>query len=352
MYRGRYRLPVLAGLLLTALLLGRFLLPILLPFLLGTGLALLAEPMTALLSRRLRLTRTVASALSVTVAFSFLTMMILLVCALVLRELGHLAGILPDLETTAQSGMTMLSDWLLGLVRRLPDGIRTILERNITGFFSGGSELLDKAVRYVLGLASAILSHVPDSALMLGTAVISSFMIAAKLPRIRLWLRKRFPKERIQPLLDGLQRMRHAVGGWLLAQLKLCTITWVILTLGFLLLRISYAPLWAAVVSLVDAFPILGTGTVLLPWSVLCFVQGNTPQGIGLLGIYAVVSVIRSVLEPKLVGKQLGLDPLLTLAALYAGYRLWGLMGMILAPLLAVTARNLLPGFQTSEPGF
>lgn len=341
MYRGRLRVPALIGTLLIALLCARFLLPILLPFLLGAGLALLAEPMTGFLSRRLRLPRSIASVVSVSVAFSFLAMTVLLMCALVLRELGNLAGILPDLELTAQNGITLLSDWLLGLIRRLPTGIRTILERNITGFFSGGSELLDRAVRYVLGLASAILSHVPDSALMLGTAVISSFMISAKLPQIKLRLQEKFPKQRLQPLLDGFTRMRRAVGGWLKAQLKLIGVTWIILTLGFCVLRIPYAPLWAALISLVDAFPILGTGTVLLPWALISFVQGSSAKGIGLLGIYAVVSVTRSVLEPKLVGKQLGLDPLVTLAALYAGYRLWGLGGMLLAPLLTVTLRNL-----------
>ena len=142
--------------------------------------------------------------------------------------------------------------------------------------------------------------------------------------------------------------MRTAVGGWLKAQIKLSAVTWLILTTGFFLLRVSYAPLWAAMVSLVDAFPILGTGTVLLPWALISFVQDNAARGMGLLGIYAVVSVTRSVLEPKLVGKQLGLDPLVTLAALYAGYRLWGLGGMILAPLLAVTVRNLIPGSEAA----
>ena len=348
MYHGRLRVPAVIGALLIILIFARFLLPILLPFLLGAGLALLAEPMTVFLCRRLRLPRGIASAVSVTVAFSFLTLIILLLCALILRELGNLAGVLPDLESTAQSGMDLLSDWLLGLVHRLPEGIHTILERNITGFFSGGSELLDKAVRYVLGLASAILSHVPDSALTLGTAVISSFMISAKLPQIKLRLQEKFPKAQLQPLLDGFKRMRTAVGGWLKAQIKLSAVTWLILMLGFFVLRISYAPLWAAVVSLVDAFPILGTGTVLLPWALVSFVQGSSARGIGLLGIYAVVSVTRSVLEPKLVGKQLGLDPLVTLAALYAGYRIWGLGGMILAPLLAVTVRNLIPDSKTA----
>lgn len=343
MYRG-LKILLTGLLLILGLWLGiRFLLPLALPFLLGTALALLAEPMTAFICTSLRLPRAGAAAISVTAAFCFLAILVLLLCALILRELGNLAGILPDLERAALNGMSMLSDWLLSLIQRLPDGIRTILTRNITGLFSGGSELLDQTVRYVLGLASAILTHVPDSALTLGTAVISSYMISAKLPKIRVWLTTHLPKQNLQPAAEGLHRIKKAVGGWLLAQLKLSGVTWGILSLGFLLLRIPYGPLWAALTALVDAFPILGTGTVLLPWALISLLQGSTARAIGLGGLYAAVTLTRSILEPKLVGKQLGLDPLLTLMALYTGYRIWGLMGMLLSPLLAVTVRNMLP---------
>lgn len=96
--------------------------------------------------------------------------------------------------------------------------------------------------------------------------------------------------------------------------------------------------------ALVDAVPVLGTGTVLLPWSLILFLQGDNARSIGLLGLYGVISLTRSVLEPKLVGRELGLDPLVTLFALYAGYKLWGIGGMILSPLLAVTAIQLVSG--------
>jgi predicted PurR-regulated permease PerM len=95
-------------------------------------------------------------------------------------------------------------------------------------------------------------------------------------------------------------------------------------------------------VSLVDAFPILGTGTVLLPWALISALQGQTVRGIGLLSVYAAISLTRSVLEPKLLGNHLGLDPLATLVALYAGFRLWGFGGMLLAPLLAVVVTQLI----------
>jgi len=135
MYRG-LKILLTGLLLILGLWLGiRFLLPLALPFLLGTALALLAEPMTAFICTSLRLPRAVAAAISVTAAFCFLAILVLLLCALILRELGNLAGILPDLERAALNGMSMLSDWLLSLIQRLPDGIRTILTRNITGLF-------------------------------------------------------------------------------------------------------------------------------------------------------------------------------------------------------------------------
>lgn len=328
---------------LTAWLSARYLLPLFAPFLLGTALALAAEPMTGFLSRRLHVPRPVSSGIGVSMAFCFLAMLVLLLCAFLVRELRTLAGVLPDLEQTAQSGITMLRDWTLALAERTPTGVRPLVRENIDTLFSDGAAMVDKFTGFALTFAGNLLSHVPDSALSLGTAVISAFLISAKLPRIRRWLLHRIPKERLRALLAAGKRMKHALGGWLLAQAKLMGLTLLILLLGFLLLRIPHAPLWALGVALVDAFPVLGTGTVLLPWALLCLLQADTARAVGLLGIYATITLTRSLLEPRLVGRHLGLDPLATLIALYIGYRLWGIPGMIFAPLLAVTALQLVP---------
>lgn len=321
----------------------RYLLPLISPFLLGAALALAAEPMVSFLHTRAHVPRPVSAGIGVSMAFCFLAMLLLLVCAFIVRELGALAGILPDLEDTARSGISALQSWLLELASHTPQSVQPLLNENVSSLFSDGAALVDKAVRYGLGLAGNLLSHIPDSALSLGTAVISGFMISAKLPKIKAWLSRRLPKEKLRPILDAGKRMKNAVTGWLLAQCKLMGLTFAILSLGFLLLRIPYALLWALGVSVVDAFPVLGTGTILLPWALICFLQNDGARAIGLLGIYTVVSLTRSALEPKLVGRHLGLDPLVTLMALYAGYKLWGIGGMILAPLLAVTALQIAP---------
>lgn len=320
----------------------RLFLPVSLPFLLGGTLALGAEPMTAFLHSRLRLPRGAAAGISVTAAFCFLAFLVLTLCALVLRELRILAGLLPDLEDAARSGLSALSLWLLERIAGLPPGIRDILTGHVNELLSGSSALLDQAVSFLLNLAGSILSHVPDSALIVGTGIISSYMISAKLPALRKWFSRRISRERLRPVLDTLASIKNAVLGWLKAQLKLSLITWLILLFGLALLRIPYAPLLAFLIALLDAFPVLGTGTALLPWSLICFAQSDGGRGVGLLGIYAVITLSRSVLEPKLVGRHLGLDPLATLFSLYAGYKLWGLGGMLLSPVLAVAAIELL----------
>jgi predicted PurR-regulated permease PerM len=96
------------------------------------------------------------------------------------------------------------------------------------------------------------------------------------------------------------------------------------------------------VVAVLDAVPILGTGTVLVPWSLVCFLQHEQLRAIGLLSVYAAAAITRTVLEPKFVGQQLGLDPLATLIALYVGFCFWGIPGLLFTPILASACKSFL----------
>ena len=321
----------------------RLLLPLFGPFFLGAILALAAEPMVVFLTRRLRLRRGAASGIAVGTAFGFLMLLLLLLCAFLVRELRALAGVLPQLEEAARSGIHLTENWLLELSARTPQSIRPLLENNVRDFFSDGSTLLSRAAAWLLGLAGNLLSHLPDSALGLFTTVLSGCMISAKLPRIRNWCLRRIPRKRLRAIGAAMKRIRRALGCWLMAQGKLMGLTFVILLLGFVLLRIPYALLWALGICLVDAFPVLGTGTVLLPWSLVLFLGKDTARAIGILGIYTIITLSRSIAEPKLLGRHLGMDPLVTLMALYAGFRIWGIGGMLLSPILTATALQLVP---------
>ena len=324
-------------------LLGRLLLPFCLPFLVGLGLALAAEPMVGILCGPVHLPRSAGAGIGVSAAFLVLTCLLLSAGALLLQQLRALAGILPELEGAFLSGISLLEDWLLRTAQLAPHGIRPLVQQNIRELFSDGTALLGKTGAWLLDLAGGVLTQIPERALSLFTAILSGFMFSAKLPYLKAWSREHIHEGTLEPLRRLLHRLKATLGRWLLAQVKLTVVTWLILTGGFILLAIPYAPFWALGVSLLDALPVFGTGTALIPWSLICLLEGNRARALGLFSIYLTAALTRTVLEPRLVGRHLGLDPLITLAALYCGYRLWGFGGLILAPMLAVTAQQLLP---------
>lgn len=319
------------------------LLPFLLPFLLGLGLAWAAEPAVRLLRGRLKLPRLLASGISVTCCFLLLVLAFLSLLALLIRGLAPLTEILPDLAETASSGLELLKSWLLSLSDRGPQSLRPVLRGQILELFSDSTAFLGQGLKYGLSLAGGILTHIPDRALTLFTALISGYMFSVRLPKLKDWFLELISRPRLQALCELFRGLRSTLGGWLLAQVKLFLTAFFILSAGFFLLRIPYAPLWALGTAFLDALPLLGTGIVLLPWSLIFFLQGSSVKALGMLALYVTAALSRSLLEPRFVGKQLGLDPLLTLAAIYIGYRLWGFPGMILSPLLAVTGLSLLP---------
>ncbi len=320
-----------------AWLAGRYLLPVALPFLLGAGVAWLSEPLVRPIARKLN--RTVGAALGVSLTLSVLFGVVALIGAVAVQQVGRLAQGVPQLADSAQQGLAAAERWLTGLSANAPRQLQPALQRTISEFFSDGTVLIRQVTQHLPGAVGSALGRVGNGILSLGTGVLSAFLISARLPKLREYLHRWQWAQQARP---ALARFRAALGGWLKAQLKLCAVTWGIVSVGFLLLRLPGAVLWAAVVALVDAVPILGTGTVLIPWAAVCLLQGKALRAIGLLCTYGAAMMTRTVLEPRLVGRQLGMDPLSTLAALYVGYRFWGFPGLVLTPILASAAKSLI----------
>lgn len=340
---------VLTGGILGGWFFTRYALPVLFPFLLGAGLALAAEPMVFLLHSRLKLKRWLASGIGVSGVFFLLITLLVLVGALLFRQAGKVTALVPELAQSVQQGMSSLENWLLRSASTAPENVRNVINRTVTGFFSDGSALVGQVASTLPGILSRVFSHVTNWIFGLATAVLAAFMISGRLPSLRTWAARKLPdtwKNRYLPALKGLRRV---VTGWLMAQLKLTLVVMGLLVVSFWLLKIPHSLFWAAIIALVDALPILGCGVVLVPWSLICFLQGLRLQGIGLLGTFALTWLARNILEPKVLGKELGLDPLVTLLSIYAGLRLLGLLGMILAPLIALILTKFTSEFSKND---
>ena len=316
------------------------LLPWLLPFLFALLLAWLLERPVVLLSEKLHFPRWSAAA-ACTFLFS------LLLCAalgLLLWRVGYevalLLGRLPALLSGLPSLGHTLEDWAYRFIVAAPVGLQDFLRDALEGLVSQGITIPNRFYDWLAGLVGGAAAALPDAGLFLFTTALATYFSSANRPALLSFLRRQLPR-RWRPKLNAAKRlMRGTLGGWLRAQGLLMLITFCELTAGFLFLRIDLAFLLAALTALVDALPVFGTGTVLLPWSVVSLLSGDWGLALGLLVLYAVVSVVRSLLEPKLVGERLGLPPLAALLAMYLGFRAFGVTGMIFAPLCAILLKQ------------
>ena len=318
---------------------GKLLLSLFFPFFLGFLIARISEPAVRRLSRKLP--RWVASGAGVSLTLILGCGILSVLGVFAVRELGRIAAAAPDIRDTFQQGIQLLQDFLISLSNRAPEGIRPLLCQGVLRLFSSGTAVLDRAVGRIPAILGSVLEKLPDRVLSLGTGILAGFLISARLPGIRQSLADAVPDKWKKIYLPLWEKARKALTCWFLAQGKLALITFLIVSGGFFLLRIPYGPAWAALVALVDAVPLLGTGTVLLPWALVKLLQSETIAAVAMLGIYGTALGTRAILEPRLVGRHLGLDPLVTLFFLYLGYRFWGLWGMIFFPMIAGALKSI-----------
>jgi sporulation integral membrane protein YtvI len=195
---------------------------------------------------------------------------------------------------------------------------------------------LVKAVGSLAGFISNIAKAVPRAILALFVTLIASVYFALDLEKIVEAVKKAFP--------DGIVKtLRKFKLGFFTIGVKyirsyslLMLITFAIIFFGLLVLRVQYFFILAVIIAVPDILPIIGVGTVLIPWSIFSFVGGNGGLGIGLLVLYLANSIIRQALEARLIGKNLGVHPIVSLILIYLGYSLFGFVGIILVPIFTV----------------
>ena len=204
----------------------------------------------------------------------------------------------------------------------------------------------------ISNLATAVTSWVaflPKGLFFLLICVISVVYFAIDLEKINSWAVSLIPKK-LMPTLSGLRtKLFCTCAKYLRSYLLLMLITFGVMLSGMLLLGVNDAVVLAIIVSVLDILPIIGVGTVLIPWSIFEFISGNNALGVGILVLFIVNTVIRQFAEPKILGKNLDMHPILTLIMLYAGYALFGIVGLLLVPIMSILLGVLINKNNTAE---
>lgn len=318
-----------AGILFLA---GRYLLPWTAPLLTAWVLAALLEPAVGFLTRH-RWKRGAAAGLCTLTALGLLLWGL---TALLFRGLGALS----ELTKALPGAMEALSTRLEALeklaethIRAAPEPAGQLLESALSGLLGSAASLPGELSRGLVALLSRTAQASPDTLLFFVTAALGTYFISAAFPTVNAFLLAQLP-EGLRRRFEGLGAdLKEGFGGLLRAQLILMAICFFELLAAFLLLGVHPAVMLAAVTALIDALPVFGTGVVLVPWALYCLLLGPTRRGFGLLVTWGLTELVRNAAQAKLLGDQIGLNPLASLLSVYVGWRVGGVGGMLLMPL-------------------
>ena len=323
---------------------------VVMPFLLGFAVAALINPVVRFLSRRYDLKRRPAGIMLLLLFYATIGMLITIGVVRLTVFFGEVSGELPDLyRDKLEPALNKLFGYINSFADRLYaifGGKSQVLSERLGGIFTSiksslGDTISDISVKALTRLSSAA-AAIPGIIIELLFAVISSFFFTVDYENILSLAKRLLPKRTVDLLCRLRGRVFKVAGKYLRSYALILLITFGELSLGLVLLGVDNAVLIAFCIALFDILPVAGTGGIMIPWAIFSLIGGDWRFAVGLVVIWAVITIVRNIIEPKIVGRQVGLHPLLALIAMFVGTKLFGIIGLFLLPLTLAIVLPLL----------
>lgn len=305
----------------------KFCLGYLLPFSIGTFIAVVIQKPALSISKKTGVNKGTVALLSVVGIYIILLGVVVAISGWLYFAMGDVYKKLPEYTQSITEYFNRISDDIQSAFGNEKNVISNLLGNTITSFgetFAG----------YVSDFATSLLTGMPEFLLSLVVTVISGCYIAKDYEAFKTILKFALSEEK----LKSVNKIKRITSFYVLKMLKgyliLTAIAFGILLTGLVMLGVNSAVRIALIVAVVDMLPVFGTGTVLIPWAAIAFIKSDTVLGVGLIIIFIVVMIVREALEPKIIGKGIGIHPLLTLLTLFLGLKFFGIVGMFLLPLI------------------
>lgn len=316
-----------------------FLLRILVPVVLAVALAAMLEPVVSFLQRQVKLSRGWAALISIVLLVLVLGGLSFIAVSKLVDELGILLYSLPNYAALLNQNLDRLLEWFNGIsiAVNFPKTIQESILANLDKLTSLAGNYLSQAMNYLVASVSWIPNFLAASIFLL----LATFFFIRDKQLIFTWAGKLFNEKQSRKLEEVYEHLASILFGYLKAFAILVIITTLLIILGLSILGIKYAVLGGILAGIADILPIVGPGLVLVPWGTWYLLTGDMRLGISILVLYAAVSVIRQLIQPKVIGENIGLHPLLTLVSMFVGFEVIGAWGLILGPIVVVVALAL-----------
>lgn len=316
----------------------KYLLPLFMPFVIGLILAVLFRRLIDFIEKKTHIRRSFVSIIILIIFYGVLILLISLIGVKVFTFLKDLFGKLPDLyRDTIEPALVKAAN---NIVIQFPD-VESYLEEFIVNINDTIFSFVKDASSTVIGKITGLAGRLPSLFIKLIFTIVSSFFFTIDYYRISDFVIRQFKGERRAMVLKLKDNGIGTIGKFIRAYSAIISITFVELSIGFWILGIPNPFLFGAMIAVIDVLPILGTGAVLLPWAVIALILGNAKIGIGMFVLYIIITAVRQAIEPKIVGQQIGLHPVLTLILMYIGAQLMGVLGLLLLPVIATIIKKL-----------
>ncbi len=316
----------------------RYAVPILMPFIVGFAVAAVLSPRVKMLTKRFRMKRKPAAVFVLLLFYAAVGLAAAILTVQLVLKLGELSRALPSLyKNSAEPVLNTVIDRLDGIAQKISEKTQSGFAGTLSGILdsaksSVGSLVSDLSVKLISKL-SGFAAGIPGVIVELMFAVISGFFFICDFDEILGYARSRLPKRTVGMICDIGRRIIGTSVKYLRSYAVIMLGTFAMLFPGLLLVGTENAFGWALAITLLDFLPVIGSGAVLLPWAVMDLIAGRNAHGMGLIVIWGILALARSVLEPKIVGKEVGLHPLATFISMFVGTKLFGFWGLILFPM-------------------
>ena len=311
------------------------------PFVIGWFLAFIASPLVTWLEKRLKIVKKLGSAITIILVLAACVGVIYFAVSRIWAEIASLIQNFPEMYEDLEAGFVEIGTKGEQLFARLPQGIQNGWHAMMQNLDQAMGKLIGKMSEPTMEVAGSVAKRIPSIFVATIVTFVSAYFFIAQREEIIIWAKKISPKPIVSRMTMVMDNLKYAVGGYFKAQFKIMAVVFLMLLAGFSLIGVHFSILLALGIAFLDFLPFFGTGTALIPWAVYKFLVGNYRMAIALLILYAVTQIVRQLIQPKLVGDSMGLNPLLTLVLLYIGYKLGSVLGMIFAVPIGMIVVNL-----------
>ena len=312
------------------------------PFVLAFIFSMITQPIARFINKKTHLSAKVSTIISIVAFFLVLFGLMSVVSIKFIEEIYNLSKNLRGSSAQFNELWNKSLDQGFVYIDYLPKEFITQIQ-SYTGEFinfaaRSATTFVNQTIRFI--------TSIPTLIIYTSITILSTLLMSLDKNDIVKFLEHQFPISWLNKIYNIKRDILSVFGSYLRAQLILVTICFfeLLIALNLFLslgLNVKYPLIFSIVISLIDALPILGAGAILIPWSIFSFITGDIKLGFALLILYVIVLAVRQLLEPKLISQKIGVHPLVTLVSMYSGFKLLGIIGFLIGPIVMIILKNV-----------